>query len=158
MRRELDGLSFQPQISRVSQRIHQQKLQGGVGTPVSKYESLYEDAMRRRERQQFIYSACIEAECTFAPNRDKTRYTNYNTNVQQSPKESTEVFERLSNRLNSSCDRSRIVIENSRSLNNELFDPETGQELFKPLIGRAPKHHQPGSSRTRGKKLYKEAL
>jgi len=36
------------------------------------------------------------------------------------------VFERLSQRMKSSKERSRMCIENSRSLTNELHDPETG--------------------------------
>lgn len=52
LRKELDGLSFQPKISKVSQKMHQQKLAASVrsGNTISKYESLYEDALRRRER------------------------------------------------------------------------------------------------------------
>ena len=45
-------------------------------SPYSKYDSLYDDAIRRRERQEFIYSACIEAECTFKPDTEKTRFAN----------------------------------------------------------------------------------
>lgn len=36
------------------------------------------------------------------------------------------VFERLSHRMNNSYDRSKLMIENSKNLTNELFDPETG--------------------------------
>jgi len=69
---------------------------------------------------------------------------------------SNSVYERLSQRLNSSQDRSRMLIENSRSLTNELFDPETGQALFQPQVGRAPR----GRSRSKnpGDKLYQDAL
>lgn len=58
------------------------------------------------------------------------------------------VFERLSHRMNNSYDRSKLMIENSKNLTNELFDPETGQELFKPKIGRAPRgrqYYKPGA-------------
>jgi hypothetical protein len=41
--------------------------------------------------------------------------------------------------MTSSKDRSRMCIENSRSLTNELFDPETGQRFFRPKVGRAPR-------------------
>jgi hypothetical protein len=62
------------------------------------------------------------------------------------------VFERLA----SSQDRSRICIENSNSLSNDLFDPETGQAFFKPKVGRGPR----GRSRSKepGEQLYRDAL
>jgi hypothetical protein len=34
---------------------------------IDKFNTLYEDARRRQERQDKIYSACMEAECTFQP-------------------------------------------------------------------------------------------
>ena len=42
-----------------------------------KFDNLYQDACRRQERQEFIYGACVEAECTFQPDIDKTRFYNY---------------------------------------------------------------------------------
>ena len=41
---------------------------------VNKFNNLYEDAKRRKERQDKIYSACIESECTFHPDTSETRY------------------------------------------------------------------------------------
>ena len=58
--------------------------------------------------------------------------------------------------MNDSQDRSRILIENSKNLNNDLFDPETGQELFKPRVGRAPLHQI--RAKDPGMQLYQEAL
>jgi hypothetical protein len=49
-----------------------------------------------------------------------------------------------------------MCIENSRSLTNELFDPETGQALFHPRTGRAPKGRQ--RSKNPGEKLYADAI
>ena len=45
-------------------------------------------------------------------------------------------------------------MENSRSLNNELFDPETGQSLFQPMVGRGPR----GRSRSKdaNDQLYRQ--
>ena len=40
--------------------------------------------------------------------------------------------------MNNSYDRSKLLMENSKSLTNDLFDPETGQEFFKPRVGRGP--------------------
>ena len=58
--------------------------------------------------------------------------------------------------MNSSQERSRMCIENSKSLTNELFDPETGQAWFHPRTGRAPIGRQ--RSKNPGEKLYNDAL
>ena len=39
-----------------------------------KFSDLYLDAMRRRERQDKIYSACIGSECTFQPDTTVSKY------------------------------------------------------------------------------------
>lgn len=39
-----------------------------------KFRDLYQDAMRRRERQDKIYSACIGSECTFQPDTTVSKY------------------------------------------------------------------------------------
>jgi len=63
--------------------------------------------------------------------------------------------------MNSSYDRSKLCLENSKNLTNDLFDPETGQEYFKPITGRAPRGRQ-GYGRQRsknlGEDLYREAF
>lgn len=41
-----------------------------------KFETLYDDAKRRKERQDKIYSACLESECTFVPDTQATKYYN----------------------------------------------------------------------------------
>jgi hypothetical protein len=46
-----------------------------------------------------------------------------------------------------------MCIENSRSLTNELFDPETGQQLFKPKVGRGPRGR--ARSKDTGGNLYR---
>ena len=41
--------------------------------------------------------------------------------------------------MSSSYDRSKLCIENSKGLMNDLYDPDTGLEYFKPQVGRAPR-------------------
>ena len=42
------------------------------------------------------------------------------------------------------------------TLNNDLCDPETGQEYFKPRVGRAPRGRtKPSDNVSAGKHLYK---
>lgn len=78
LRAETEGLTFQPKVSKVSERIVMQKkgLSSLTESQYSKFDSLYQDARRRQERQEFIYSACIESECTFQPDTEKTKYFN----------------------------------------------------------------------------------
>lgn len=49
-----------------------------------------------------------------------------------------------------------MLLENSKNLTNDLFDPETGQEYFKPKVGRGPigqmRYKNPGDQ------LYSEAI
>ena len=80
---ETEQFDFKPQISRKSAKIvrnRSQILDQASGRSelsrrsASKFESLYQDAVRRNERQMNIYSACVDAECTFQPDRSKTKF------------------------------------------------------------------------------------
>lgn len=44
-------------------------------------------------------------------------------------------------------------MQHSKNLTNDLFDPETGQELFKPKVGRGPR----GTNYRPGVDLYEHA-
>ena len=68
----MEGLTFKPKVSKVSERIMSQKQGNRALSPNYKFDSLYNDARRRQDRQEFIYSACIESECTFKPDTAKT--------------------------------------------------------------------------------------
>jgi hypothetical protein len=79
LRRETEGVSFKPTVSKVSNRIVEQKEMRNSSkgnTRFAKFDSLYQDAQRRQERQEYIYSACIESECTFQPDVEKTKFFN----------------------------------------------------------------------------------
>jgi DNA polymerase sigma len=39
-----------------------------------KFTNLYKDALLRRERQDKVYSACLEPECTFIPDTTGSKY------------------------------------------------------------------------------------
>jgi hypothetical protein len=66
LKKETQGISFKPQVSKVSAKIVEQKeLRNNSKGKYAKFDSLYADAQRRQERQEYIYSACIESECTF---------------------------------------------------------------------------------------------
>eukprot|EP00354_Favella_ehrenbergii_P006196 CAMPEP_0170455192 /NCGR_PEP_ID=MMETSP0123-20130129/3223_1 /TAXON_ID=182087 /ORGANISM="Favella ehrenbergii, Strain Fehren 1" /LENGTH=123 /DNA_ID=CAMNT_0010718217 /DNA_START=2437 /DNA_END=2808 /DNA_ORIENTATION=- len=101
----------------------------------TKFDSLYQDAVRRNERQMNIYSACVDSECTFQPDRSRTKYTKRRVSFdEEQPNQSRSAFfDRLSQGgLNTSRERSQMMMANSKTLSNDLYDPETGQALFKP--------------------------
>jgi hypothetical protein len=133
----------------------------------NKFDSLYQDAQRRQERQEVIYDNCIEADCTFQPDTEKTKFYNYkmaSISSSKMPGGRAAVFDRLSQgaRMNSSYDRSKLCLDNSKHLTNDLFDPETGQEYFKPRVGRGPvgpkKWERDSADQKPGANLYREAL
>jgi hypothetical protein len=136
-----------------------------MGSKYAKFDHLYQDAKRRQERQEFIYSACVEAECTFKPDTRQTQiYNMKHSSINSAGKlvsNRADVYERLSQNLTTSFDRSKLCLENSKNLTNDLFDPETGQQFFKPQIGRAPRGRE-GYGRNRsknlGEDLYREAF
>ena len=148
MRQETEGLTFQPSVCKQSENIVKQResyrydsADSRGGNKYAKFDNLYQDACRRQERQNFIYNNCVEAECTFYPDTEKTKYHNYKLMSMKSDDQSG-VFDRLSHRMNDSYDRSKLMMENSKGLTNELCDPETGQEYFKPRVGRGPRGRQ----------------
>ena len=46
----------------------------GSRKSTQKFDNLYQDALRRNERQTNIYSACLDAECTFQPDIEKSKF------------------------------------------------------------------------------------
>lgn len=48
-----------------------------------------------------------------------------------------------------------MMLANSHTLTNDLYDPETGQQLFHPQVGRAPQQRRPAPGKGTGENLYK---
>ena len=161
---ELDELDFRPQILRKSEEIVRRReahsndsRTSNDSKSKSKFESLYLDAKKRNERKLNIYSACLEAECTFKPELIGYRHFNNSEGRKSNRVDRNELFERLSQGLSSSRERSQLLLANSQTLTNDLYDPETGQELFKPKVGRGPRNkaRPPArNSETAGQMLY----
>lgn len=93
-----------------------------------------------------MYSACVESECTFQPDTEATKYRNSRMLM--------VAENRDPNRTGGSMGfRSRSHKKPDNSLTNELFDPDSGQPYFKPLVGRGPKN-QSREPRAVGSHLY----
>ena len=130
---ELDELDFRPQILRKSEEIVRRREAHSNDSRASndskgknKFESLYLDAKKRNERKLNIYSACLEAECTFKPELIGYRHFNNSEGRKTNRVDRNELFERLSQGLSSSRERSQLLLANSQTLTNDLYDPETG--------------------------------
>lgn len=93
---------------------------------LDKFMLLYDDAIKRKQRKDQIYSKCLDSECTFTPDIAKGQL--YDSRIS----ENVDFVERLT-RANKNRDRSRI-----KYIQEEKYDPETGQPYFHPKIGRPP--------------------
>ena len=51
-----------------------------------------------------------------------------------------------------------MMLANSNTLTQELYDPETGQQLFQPKVGRAPQHTRLSPGEAAHDALYKAAM
>lgn len=111
--------------------------------------------MRRNERQLNIYAACLDAECTFQPDIDSNKLGKRRFSSGSRDTKDKRIFERLSQGLNSSRERSQMMMANSQTLSNDLYDPETGQELFKPKIGRGPRNQARPAGNSAYEMLYR---
>lgn len=72
---------------------------------------------------------------------------------QQSQQTKSAIF----GKLNTSRERSQMMMANSKTLSNDLYDPETGQALFQPKVGRAPNQLRPKAGAGTSEHLYKAA-
>lgn len=60
---------------------------------VDKFTDLYEDAKRRQERKENLYSNCLEQECTFEPDIRATRIHGRRNSEQRPARK--DIFNRL---------------------------------------------------------------
>ena len=144
--------SFHPKINNNSRKIANQRQRffedeivadertESVGrSKPNQHLQLYDDAMKRVERHNKIYSMCIDSECTFKPDTVKTRYRYKNSKPRYNVK--SEVWDKPS-------------IER---FNQDNFDQVTGQPLFHPKIGRSPINKNRKNSKSIGDLLYETA-
>ena len=78
---EVSACRFRPNISKTSKRIcggyesdGDRSWRGGSADGREKFAHLYEDALRRKERQEKVYSNCMGPEFTFKPDTTKSKY------------------------------------------------------------------------------------
>jgi hypothetical protein len=139
--------SFQPNINDNSRKIAGQRSQffeddyagdensNQFGHQSDQFLNLYDDAMKRVERHDKIYSMWIDSEWTFKPDIGKTEHMN------------------VSHRYNKSKNQisGKLMIE---QFNNEHFDPVTGQPFFQPKINKSPLNQNHRNWKSIGNLLY----
>lgn len=99
------------------------------------YIQLYDEAMKRVDRHQNIYSMWIDSECTFKPDTAKTRHK----------------YKNSKSRYRKSFVSEKPLIE---KFNSENFDETTGQPFFHPKVGRSPARKNHRTSKSIGNLLY----
>ncbi|CAI2384299.1 unnamed protein product [Moneuplotes crassus] len=160
--------SFRPHINKKSDRIIQersrqfleessrmaespnfsQEFEGSFmtsGNKLNKFNLLYDDAMKRMQRQDEIYSRCLDSECTFQPDVSKgNHYDGYY------PEDFGNFAERLS-KPSTRKEKSKIM-----HLQDQCYDKTTGQPLFRPRTGRPPLAKRDYENMPVTEKLYQE--
>lgn len=120
--------------------------ESGIGHG-DKFADLFEDAKKRKERQDKIYSVCLDQECTFQPDIGINRY--------KGPQRSGDKESFVHRLAQSNRSRERSLAEVNKR-NDENFDPKTGQPFFKPKTGRPPLKHRNTAHMQIGDYLYSQ--
>lgn len=113
--------TFTPKVNPLSQAIVRSK-----STHRNAFSNLYTEAQERQLRLQEAKDNVTRSQCTFKPAINPSS---------KSVSRDQSIVERLAN--------SRLTIETNlqkiREKQSSLVDPQTGQEFFKPKVGRPPK-------------------
>lgn len=116
----------------------------GSPTHTGKFTDLYQDALRRKERQEKIYAACISPDCTFKPDTTVSKYyyqrlemrdpAYQHKTIAVAPSAPNESQPRFYHHMRNNSEGARIdekerlhrSLKKSATLSNDLFDPDTG--------------------------------
>jgi len=123
---ELEECTFKPEINIISQKIDNEKARMAMNGEYDRNIRLYEEAKIRTEIHK-SQSRILASECTFKPQTN---------NYMGSPLANT-TFEQRSKKFEDRLERINYVRQMKQE--NEVFDPQTGEPLFQPKVGRAPK-------------------
>ena len=117
---------FHPKILQKSEQMVRRKMDSrpqSVGSNASvgansekrmtKFDHLYEDAKRRKQRKTQIYERCIHKDYTFHPNTTHPKIRSGSRQSEKSESKRSAIFEKLSQGGNSTQERSQICMANS---------------------------------------------
>ena len=113
---------------------------------LDKFMLLYDDAIKRKERSDHIYSKWLDVECTFQPDTIAGKY-NETDHI-----DIDNLVDRLS-KPPKAKDYSKI-----KYLQDDNFDKQTGQPLFHPKVGRPPLIKENASHSSFVDRLYSKAV
>ena len=153
---EMEECSFRPQLSRMSEKIIQQKRGVSQGS-LAAYDRLhYQGAQQKANFEVKKRDLSLPPDATFKPEINKLSIKKAERFNRSGP---ADVVDRLLIRGQVYNEK----LEQARSEMEDVFshtDPTTGQRLYHPkVLGRAPKHTRENvDSSNVGDHLYKEAL
>lgn len=139
-----------------------------------RFKALFDDAKRRQERKDRLTEIRLEGECTFQPDIgiNKFKHEDFHgtarpihSSIPNRTQPSVSFYDRMVKRQKDlenkrrfhkrlSPDRS-IQASKTLRLEHSLIDPDSGQELFKPKICRAP-DNRPTHGKDIGSYLYSQ--
>jgi len=140
---ELEECTFQPEINIISAKIDTEKSKMMHGGENDRCLRLYGESRIRQEIQK-SHSRMLSPECTFKPA----------TNSYLGSPLANTTFEQRSKKFEDRLDRINYIRQAKQEA--EVFDPETGEPLFHPKIGRAPKQSRNNGNLPIGDYLYNQ--
>lgn len=158
---EVRECTFKPQISGRSEKLMTERSQTLRSLNVSAHQQLYQDAIRRQQKQQ-DYQHWYPEEVTFQPklnesamSREFLRKSLQKEGSSLGPNASgAERHMALVNRLYASYEKLQNKLSEARSTLQNSIDPNTGKRLFHPETGRAPRFSRNTSQQPVSEYLY----
>lgn len=152
---EVRECTFRPAISGRSERLMVERSQTLRSLNVSAHQQLYQDAVRRQQKQA-DYQHWYPEEVTFQPKLNESamsrRFLRSSLMREGSAatlaegSSSEERHAALVTRLYASYEKLQNKLAEARSTLQSAVDPVTGKRLFHPETGRAPNHGRGGQS------------
>ena len=113
---------------------------------LDKFMLLYDDAIKRKERKDHIYSKWLDSECTFQPDIIAAKYS-----------ETDHLdLENLVDRLSKPPKGKNFP--KIKYIQEEKYDKQTGQPLFHPKVGRPPLMKKDSNHTSITDKLYNDGI
>eukprot|EP00879_Flechtneria_rotunda_P016181 GHRR01016925.1.p1 GENE.GHRR01016925.1~~GHRR01016925.1.p1 ORF type:complete len:770 (+),score=302.29 GHRR01016925.1:355-2664(+) len=152
--------TFKPQLSTGSEKLMKERSQTLNSLNVSAHQQLYQDAVRRQQKQQ-EYQHWYPEEVTFQPKLHESAMSRAWERKSLGPEAAAllaasgeERHMALVNRLYANYEKLQKKLQEARSSIQSSVDPTTGRKLFQPETGRAPIYTRNTSQLPVGEYLY----
>uniref|UniRef100_A0A7S0R6Y6 PFU domain-containing protein n=1 Tax=Chlamydomonas leiostraca TaxID=1034604 RepID=A0A7S0R6Y6_9CHLO len=151
---QLRECTFQPRINKTSAQLMAERSEALRVLQVTPYEQLFQDALRRQAKAKELQN-WLPDEATFKPSINKSGtaqvYLRHSYEAMGLSKGSVGAGENdgasdasvrtsVVDRLYLNLEKTKAKIEEKREMIYGAVDPNTGRQLYKPEVGRAPKN------------------